>query len=128
MANSQCLDEHGVVQWRFDRFVFHVLWAILFTQKLPALAGTVLGIALIVTFVISIAAVVQKNHITFGLVFLNYLLILDVLGIIVIGTFVWWFTLKERVYYRGLWANASIATRIALQDQVDPFCLCRFLC
>ncbi len=121
MANSQCLDEHGVVQWRFDRFVYNVLWAILFTQTSPTLAGTVLGIALIVTFVISIAAVVQKNHVTFGLVLLNYVLILDALGIIVIGTFVWWFTLKERFYYRGLWAGASVATRIALQDQVDPF-------
>jgi hypothetical protein len=80
-------------------------------------AGTVLGVAFLVTFVISIGGVVQRNHVTFGLVILNYALIIDALMIVVIGTFVWWFTLQERANFHELWQQASEATRINLQDQ-----------
>jgi hypothetical protein len=83
-----------------------------------------LGIALIITFLISIAAIAQKNHVTLGLVILNYALLLDAMGIITIGTFVWWYTLDERANFHQLWLQASSATRIALQDQV--FTLPRF--
>ena len=78
-----------------------------------------LGIALIVTFVISIAAIVQRKHITFGLVILNYALLIDAIGILVIGTFVWFFTLKERANFHKLWLDATPATRLSLQDQVS---------
>jgi len=80
-------------------------------------AGTILGIALLVTFVISIAAIVQRNHVTIGLVILNYALLIDAVGILVIGTFIWFFTLKERANFHVLWAAASPATRITIQDQ-----------
>jgi len=80
-------------------------------------AGTVLGIALIVTFLISIVAIAQKNHVTLGFVIFNYALLLDAMGIIIIGTFVWWYTLEERANFHQLWLQASSATRIGLQDQ-----------
>jgi len=80
-------------------------------------AGTVLGITLIITFLISIVAIAQKNHVTLGFVILNYALLLDAMGIIIIGTFVWWYTLEERANFHQLWLQASSATRIALQDQ-----------
>jgi len=80
-------------------------------------AGTMLGVALIFTFLISIVAIAQKNHVTGGFVVLNYALLLDATGIIVIGTFVWWYTLEERANYHQLWSQASGATRIALQDK-----------
>jgi len=80
-------------------------------------AGTVLGVALLVTFAISIGAIIQRNHVTIGLVILNYALLLDALGILVIGTFVWMFTLKERDNFHKLWLEATPASRIALQDQ-----------
>jgi hypothetical protein len=63
-------------------------------------------------------AIVQKNHITIGLVILNYALLLDAMGIIVIGTYVWWSTLQERFNFHQLWLQASSATRIAIQDKV----------
>jgi len=80
-------------------------------------AGTVLGIALLATFLISIAAIVQRNHVTVGLVILNYALLIDAVGILVIGTFIWMFTLQERANFHTLWSEATPAIRIALQDQ-----------
>jgi len=79
-------------------------------------AGTVLGIAFLVTFVLSIAAIVQRNHVTIGLVILNYALLLDAIGVLCIGTFIWMFTLKERANFHQFWSEATPATRIFLQD------------
>lgn len=80
-------------------------------------AGTVLGVAFLVTFAISIGAIVQKSHITIGLVILNYALLMDAIGIVIIGTYVWFFTLQERANFHRLWLQASPQTRITLQDQ-----------
>lgn len=81
-------------------------------------AGTALGIALLITFAVSICAIVQRNHVTIGLVILNYTLLIDAIGIIIIGTFVWFYTLQERANFHVLWAKASPETRIILQDQL----------
>jgi len=80
--------------------------------------GMILGMALLVTFAISIGAIVQKNHVTIGLVILNYTLLLDALGIVIIGTFIWFFTLEERNNFHVRWAAASKETRLKLQDQL----------
>lgn len=82
-------------------------------------AGTILGISLLVTFVISVAAVVQRNHVTVGFVILNWALLLDAIGIVVIGTFVWYWTLQPRANFRVLWEAASPETRIILQDRLQ---------
>ncbi|KAG6833488.1 hypothetical protein H0H87_006060 [Tephrocybe sp. NHM501043] len=76
-----------------------------------------LGIALLFTFAISIGAIIQKNHVTIGLVILNYTLLIDALGIVVIGTFIWFFTLQERNSFHVIWEAAGRDTRIKLQDQ-----------
>jgi hypothetical protein len=80
-------------------------------------AGTILGIAFLVTFAISIGAIVQKSHVTIGLVILNYALLMDAIGIVIIGTYFWFFTLQERANFHRLWLQASSQTRITLQDQ-----------
>jgi hypothetical protein len=80
-------------------------------------AGLVLGIALLATFVISIGAVVQRNHVTMGLVILNYALVLDGIIIVVIGTFVWMFTLHERDNFHDIWLEQTPAARLSLQDK-----------
>lgn len=79
-------------------------------------AGVILGIALIVTFFISIAGVVQRNHITIGLVITNYALLVDAIGIVIIGTFVWFYTLEERKNFSDLWQAATPEIRQELQD------------
>jgi predicted membrane protein len=61
---------------------------------------------------------VQRNHVTIGLVILNYTLLIDAIGIIIIGTFIWFYTLQERANFHVFWAGASRETRITLQDQL----------
>lgn len=70
------------------------------------------------TFVLSIGAVVQKNHVTMGFVLLNWMLIVDALIVIVTGTIVWYFTLGERAHYFGVFNSLSRDTRIEIQDKV----------
>ena len=81
-------------------------------------AGLVLGVALIATFIISIGAIVQRNHVTIGLVILNWVLILDALGVIVIGTVFWFATLMERNHFHEVYAQQTTQQRIAIQDKV----------
>jgi ABC-type uncharacterized transport system involved in gliding motility auxiliary subunit len=78
----------------------------------------VLGIAMLITFAISIGAIVQRNHITIGLVILNWTLILDALGILIMGTFVWFFTLEERNNFHSVFSQQSTQNKIAIQDKV----------
>ncbi|KAG6874323.1 hypothetical protein C0995_001548 [Termitomyces sp. Mi166 len=79
--------------------------------------GLALGIALLVTFAVSVGAIIQKNHVTIGVVILNYMLLVDAIGIVVIGTYIWFFTLQERNNFHVRWAAASSDTRIKLQNQ-----------
>jgi len=81
-------------------------------------AGTILGIALLTTFMVSVGAIIQRNHVTIGLVLLNYALLVDAIGILVIGTIIWFSTLKERANFHQSWMEASPAVRIALQDKL----------
>jgi len=80
-------------------------------------AGMILGIALLVTFVISVGAIVQRNHVTLGLVILNWTLIIDAIGVVIIGTFIWFFTLKERDNFHEIYERQSRDNKIAIQDQ-----------
>lgn len=82
-------------------------------------AGTILGVALLVTFALSVGAIIQRNHVIFPLVLLNYALIIDAIGIVIVGTFVWFYTLRERANFYELWKLATVAERIALQDQLQ---------
>lgn len=87
-------------------------------RLISRVAGTVLGVALLVTFVISVAAIIQRNHVTIGLVILNYVLVADVFAIGIIGSFIWFYTLRERNNFHIAWAAATPATRLFLQDHV----------
>ena len=82
------------------------------------LAGTVLGIMLLITFVISIFAVAQRNHVTAGLVFLNWTLIADSIAVLVIGTFIWFYSLRQRSEYAAVFHAQSADVRQQIQDKV----------
>jgi len=82
-------------------------------------AGMVLGIALLVTFAISIGAIVQRNHVTMGLVILNWTLIIDAIGILAVGTFLWFFTLQERNNFHAAFSEQSSQNKIAIQDKLN---------
>jgi len=78
--------------------------------------GLVLGVCFLVTWAISFGVVIQKNHVTGGLVFLNWLLIGNMVYLTVAGTFIWFFTLRERDNFREIWSEQTPSTRIAIQD------------
>ncbi|KAL0061099.1 hypothetical protein AAF712_012093 [Marasmius tenuissimus] len=80
-------------------------------------SGLILGIVLLITFAFSVGAIVQRNHVTIGLVILNYLLIIDALGVLIIGTFVWIYTLRERDNFHDVYSKVPQSTRVFIQDK-----------
>ncbi|SRR6266404_1016910 len=80
--------------------------------------GLVMGIALLLTSFLSIGAAIQRNHVTIGLVILNWVLIADAIIVITIGSFVWFYTLRERSEYHTQFAKLQPSQRITIQDQV----------
>jgi hypothetical protein len=99
--------------WRADNTLLNI---VLTPDYLTT--GMILGIALLVTFAVSIGAIIQRNHVTLGLVILNYTLLIDAIGIVVIGTFIWFFTLQERNNFHVRWQEITRDKRIILQDQL----------
>jgi len=116
-----CLLAAGIIA-----IVFAVLWNIsndplrnLVITHHDTAAGLGLGVLLIITFVISIGAIVQPNHVTLPLAILNWALLLDSLATVAIGTVVWWATLEERLNF-GIAFNATDdATKQILQDTLQ---------
>jgi hypothetical protein len=87
--------------------------------SIPSLpGGFALGIALLITFAISIAAIIQPNHVIIGLVILNWVLILDAMGIIAVGSFIWFYTLQERVNFQKVFSSLTTDQQISIQDHV----------
>ncbi|KAF7338628.1 25S rRNA adenine-N(1) methyltransferase [Mycena venus] len=80
-------------------------------------AGLVLGIVLAVTFLVSLGAVVQRNHVTIGFVILNWFLIVDAILVTVVGSIIWFFSLRQRAEMQKKWTALSPADRITIQDQ-----------
>ena len=76
------------------------------------------GIFFLLTFVVSVGAVVQKNHNTTGLVMLNWLLVVDALVVLIVGTIIWFFSLQQRNNYLTVYNSVSAQTRIEIQDKV----------
>jgi len=86
-------------------------------SKAQLLAALIMGIFLVVTFVFSVGAIVQRNHVTIGLVILNYILIVDALVVLCVGTFVWIWTLRQRNNYHPLYAALPEASIAFIQDK-----------
>lgn len=76
---------------------------------------------MLITFVISIGAIVQPNHVTKPLAVLNWALILDALGVLIVGTLIWWQSLQERNNFANAFDAASSDARLAIQDKVSCY-------
>ncbi|KIK95851.1 hypothetical protein PAXRUDRAFT_139768 [Paxillus rubicundulus Ve08.2h10] len=76
--------------------------------------GTVLGIMLLVTFALSLVLVAQRGKTP--LVILNWILLVDGIAILLVGTYVWFYTLHERNNYHTVFGAQSNATKIDIQD------------
>lgn len=99
--------------WRQPNLLMNMVFS-----KSDLTAGLILGISLMVTFFVSIAAIIQPNHVTMGLIILNWTLIVDALGIVIIGSFIWYYTLGERANFQVIFNALPTAQKIALQDQL----------
>jgi len=86
-------------------------------------AGLGLGIAFAITFVGAIIAVIQPQHVTLGLVMLNWTLIVDAIGTVALGTAIWFHTLKERANYDAKW---DISSDTVVQGLQDHFSCCGY--
>jgi hypothetical protein len=86
-------------------------------SKADLTAALVLGIMLLFTFVFSVGAIVQKNHVTIGLVILNYILIADAIAVLCIGSFVWFYTLRQRNNFHPLYLALPESSRAFIQDK-----------
>ncbi|KAL6309060.1 hypothetical protein BKA93DRAFT_814971 [Sparassis latifolia] len=80
-------------------------------------AALILAILFIVTFVISIGAMVQKNPGILGFVVLNWALIVDAIATLVVGTIIWFYSLQERNNYYAVWKMQTNTTRVAVQNE-----------
>jgi len=78
--------------------------------------GLVLGIMFLVTWAISIGAIIQRNHLNAGLFFLNWVLVVNMLYVLILGTLLWAFTLHELDNFHQVYSKQTPATRVAFQD------------
>ena len=69
-------------------------------------------------------AIAQRNHVTMGLVLLNWVLIADAIAVLVVGTIIWFFSLQQRNNYFAVYKSVSAQTRIQIQDKVRWSCIC----
>jgi len=104
---------------------FSIIWRApdllrdLVISDLDLTVGLVLGIAFVSTFVISVGAIIQRNHITIGLVILNWALVLCGIADVVIGSVVWFYTLKERANFHLVFQDIDDTTRQKVQDALS---------
>lgn len=78
--------------------------------------GAVLGIIFLATFVSSLILVPIRG--TKSLIMLNWLLFINGIAILLVGTYIWFSTLHERNNYHAAFGMQSDATKIAIQDTV----------
>ena len=104
-------DLNGTFCW-LSPTVFVLQWR-------PSSAGLAMGIAFLITTALSVAAIIQRNHVTIGLVLLNWVLISDAIIVLVVGTFVWFYTLRELAEYHVKYAQLQPSQRITVQDMVS---------
>ena len=80
-------------------------------------AGLVVGILLLATFVLSLGAIVQRSHVTIGLVILNWMLIIDSIVLLAVASTFWFFSLHERENFFKRYAAIGDDARVVLQDK-----------
>jgi len=85
--------------------------------------GIILGVMLEISFLISILAITQRKPLTLGLKALNWTLVADSIAILVIGSILWYYSLREPTNYLRVWNAQSQDIQIKLQDQ---FSCCGF--
>jgi len=88
-------------------------------SELDLNAGLVLGIALLLTWAISILGIIQRNNNTLVLIVANWALIMDAIVVLVIGCIVWFYTLELTNNELKVWEAATPATLQSIQDTLQ---------
>jgi len=73
----------------------------------------------VATFVISVGAIVQQNHVTIGLAILNWTLLVNLVITVILGSNLWFMTLQEEVNFGNVWNGTTPDQRIAVQEQLQ---------
>lgn len=81
--------------------------------------GRILGIVLLATSLLSVFLIILRGK--RPLVIVNWLLLLDAVAILSVATFIWMYTLHERINYHAVFGRQSNATKIKVQDVVRYF-------
>jgi len=103
--------------------VFSIVWKnssllmnfVLFDMNLTA--GTILGVMFLSSFLVSLFAITQRKPLTSGLKVFNWTLVLDSLAVLVIGSIIWFYSLREPTNYQKVWLQQSSDIQITLQDK-----------
>jgi hypothetical protein len=66
--------------------------------------------------VISVGAIVQANHVSIGLHILNVALIFDTVGVTLVGSFIWFHSLRQRAEYELSFFAQSKDDQAKMQD------------
>lgn len=82
-------------------------------------AGLIMGVILLVSWLVSIGALLSPTRSTTGFVVLNWAIVIDSIAILVVGTSLWFYTLHIQDNYLAVWEVQSNATKIAVQDLVS---------
>jgi len=78
--------------------------------------GLIVGIVFLVTFAISVGAIIQPVHVTIGLVVLNWSLLIDGIVTLLVGTVIWFSTLKEELNFHAAFSQQSQQNRQGIQE------------
>jgi len=74
------------------------------------------GVMYLLTVALAVGAIIQPNHVTLGFVILNWTLVLNSIVTVAVGTFIWFFTLKERNNYHVVYSKQTPAVMQGIQD------------
>jgi len=104
--------------------IFSILWRMsddvlrhLFITNAYLTAGLAIGVMFVVTFIVSVGAIVQPNHVTLPLAILNWFILADMTAVVTVGTMIWWKTLEERKNFGEAFNNSLPAVRLDIQNQ-----------
>lgn len=92
--------------------------------KLDLTTATVLGVFIIISFIIGLVGFYQsagpeKKGNTLGLVVFNWSLICTTVFTVIVGSIIWFFTLRERRDFMRIWLQQPAATQAFLQDTLS---------
>ncbi|KAH9925255.1 tetraspanin [Fomitopsis serialis] len=80
-------------------------------------AGLIMGVVLLASWIVSIIAVLSPTATVTGFVVLNWMLIMDVIAILVVGTSLWFYTLHIEDNYLAVWTSLPDASKLAVQNK-----------